>query len=322
MVLEYNKTRRNFAKYSTHGTSLNRNVGHSGRRRTVRSLNNINTVLEALRRDPRISARRNTTGLSRATFNRITKLDLNWHPYTINIRHELFPQDPARRLAFCTWLMERNAHFWPNLVIGDEASFQMNACVSSRNVLEYAPRGYPPMNNNYRLPDSRQKWTVWVGLCGNGEVVGPLFFPGNVNGEAYLDMLNNNVVPILSQHYEVQANGAFRRVWWAQDGAPAHRRIIVRDRLQELFRNRVIAFGQPREWPPRSPDLPPCDFFLWGYLKSRVYQTPPQNLENIRNRITAEVHSLPRDMVRRAVLNMEIRARLCIERNGAHIKGR
>ena len=211
---------------------------------------------------------------------------------------------------------------WPNLVIEDEASFQMNARVSSRNVLEYAPRGYPPMNNNYRLPDSRQKWTVWVGLCGNGEVVGPLFFPGNVNGEAYLDMLNNNVVPILSQHYEVQANGAFRRVWWAQDGAPAHRRIIVRDRLQELFRNRVIAFGQPREWPPRSPDLPPCDFFLWGYLKSRVYQTPPQNLENIRNRITAEVHSLPRDMVRRAVLNMEIRARLCIERNGAHIKGR
>ena len=71
----------------------------------------------------------------------------------------------------------------------------MNARVSSRNVLEYAPRGYPPMNNNYHRPDSRQKWTVWVGLCGNGEVVGPLFFSGNVNGEAYLDMLNNNVAP-------------------------------------------------------------------------------------------------------------------------------
>jgi hypothetical protein len=141
----------------------------------------------------------------------------------------------------------------------------MNARVSSRNVLEYAPRGYPPMNNNYHRPDSWQKWMVWVGgLCGNGEVVGPLFFPGNVSGEAYLDMLNNNVVPIWSQHYEVQANGAFRRVWWAQDGAPAHRRIIVRDRLQELFRNRVIAFGQPREWPPRSPDLTPCDFFCGG----------------------------------------------------------
>ena len=236
---------RNFVKYSTHGTSQNRNTGNFGRRRTARSVNNNNTVHEALRRDARISARPNPTRLSKTTFDRITKLDLKWHPYTMNIRHELFPQDPARRLAFCTWLVERYAHFWPNLVIGDEASFQMNARVSSRNVLEYAPRGYPPMNHNYLRPDSRGKWTVWVGLCGNGEVVGPFFFPGNVNGEAYLDMLNNNVVPILSQHYKIQANEAFRRACWAEDGAPAHRRIIVRDRLQELFRNRVIAFGHP-----------------------------------------------------------------------------
>ena len=238
---------RNFVKYSTHGTSQNRNTGNSGRRLTARSVNNNNTVHEALRRDARISARPNPTGLSKTTtFNRITKLDLKWHPYTMNIRHELFPQDPARRLAFCTWLVERYAHFWPNLVIGDEVSFQMNARVSSRNVLEYAPRGYPPMNHNYLRPDSRGKWTVWVGLCGNGEVVGPFFFPRNVNGEAYLDMLNNNVVPILSQHYKIQANEAFRRAWWAEDGAPAHRRIIVRDRLQELFRNRFIAFGHSR----------------------------------------------------------------------------
>jgi hypothetical protein len=27
-------------------------------------------------------------------------------------------------------------------------------------------------------------------------------------------------------------------------------------------------------WPPRSPDLTPLDFFLWGTLKERIYQTP------------------------------------------------
>ena len=42
-------------------------------------------------------------------------------------------------------------------------------------------------------------------------------------------------------------------------------------------------------------------------------------LEDFCNRITAEVHSLPRDMVRRAVMDMESRARLCIEGNGADI---
>ena len=107
---------RNFAKYLTHGTSQNRNTEKSGRRRTTRSVNNINTVHEALR-----GARRNRTGVSKTTLNRITKLD----PEVASIHNELFPQDPARRLTFFTCLVERYAHFWPNLVIGDEASFQM-----------------------------------------------------------------------------------------------------------------------------------------------------------------------------------------------------
>ena len=25
-------------------------------------------------------------------------------------------------------------------------------------------------------------------------------------------------------------------------------------------------------WPPRSPDLTPCDFFLWGYVKDNAYE--------------------------------------------------
>jgi hypothetical protein len=28
-------------------------------------------------------------------------------------------------------------------------------------------------------------------------------------------------------------------------------------------------------WPPRHPDLTPCDFFLWGFVKEAVYVRPP-----------------------------------------------
>ena len=59
-----------------------------------------------------------------------------------------------------------------------------------------------------------------------------------------------------------QRNSQFRHLWWARDSAPPHRRITVRDRLQELCGNRVIALNQPVEWPPRSPDLTPCNFFF------------------------------------------------------------
>ena len=53
---------------------------------------------------------------------------------------------------------------------------------------------------------------------------------------------DQNVVPQLEQHFERQARGVFRNLIRAQDGAPAHRHIEVRNRLWELFGDRVVAF--------------------------------------------------------------------------------
>ena len=40
-------------------------------------------------------------------------------------------------------------------------------------------------------------------------------------------------------------------------------------RLNDVFgHNHVVGLGHDVEWPPRSPDLTPCDFFLWGYLRN------------------------------------------------------
>jgi len=51
-------------------------------------------------------------------------------------------------------------------------------------------------------------------------------------------------------------------------------------------------------WPPWSPDLTPCDFFLWGFVKDTVFVPPlPANLQDLRNRITAAVTLVDRDML-------------------------
>ena len=117
-------------------------------------------------------------------------------------------------------------------------------------------------------------------------------------------------------------NNQFRRIWLAQDGAPPHRRRFVTDRLAELFGDRVIALNHVVEWPPRSPDLTPLDFFLRGYLKSKVYQTPPANLEELEQRIRHEIDTLRQDraLVRRAVFDMLRRVRVCSQRNGGHVE--
>ena len=39
------------------------------------------------------------------------------------------------------------------------------------------------------------------------------------------------------------------------------------------------------EFPARSPDLTPMDFFLWGYLKDKVYAAKPATIEDLKNEI-------------------------------------
>ncbi|GBM27289.1 hypothetical protein AVEN_208448-1 [Araneus ventricosus] len=50
--------------------------------------------------------------------------------------------------------------------------------------------------------------------------------------------------------------------------------------------------------PPRSPDLKPCDFFLWGYVKDKVYVPPmPTTLQALQERITAVVTDIDGNML-------------------------
>jgi len=70
-------------------------------------------------------------------------------------------------------------------------------------------------------------------------------------------------------------------------------------------------------WLPRSPDLTPCDFFLWGFVKD----TPlPANLQDLRNRITAAVALVDRDMLTRVWNEVDCRIDVCRITKGGHIE--
>ena len=65
-----------------------------------------------------------------------------------------------------------------------------------------------------------------------------------------------------------------------QDGAPPHWGSHVRRFLDATFPNRWTGRDGPTPWPPRSPDITPLDFFLWGYVKakcSRYYKFEGKN---------------------------------------------
>ncbi|UYV66487.1 hypothetical protein LAZ67_4001851 [Cordylochernes scorpioides] len=52
---------------------------------------------------------------------------------------------------------------------------------------------------------------------------------------------------------------------------------------------KTLKISYIHQWPPRSPDLTPCDFWQWGYIKSRVYRCRPTTLAMLKFSIRQHV---------------------------------
>ena len=67
-------------------------------------------------------------------------------------------------------------------------------------------------------------------------------------------------------------------LWFQQNGATAHTAEISMPVLRTVFPGRLISRFAHIMWPSAlSPDLAVPDYFLWGYVKSRIYETRPAN---------------------------------------------
>ncbi|KAI5693638.1 hypothetical protein M8J75_002862 [Diaphorina citri] len=89
--------------------------------------------------------------------------------------------------------------------------------------------------------------------------------------------------------------------------------------LRQKFPGRLISRRGDVSWPPRSPDLSPCDFFLWGYLRERVYREKPRTLHELKEAITEEIRRIPRAMLGRVATSFISRLDSCITADGRHM---
>ena len=115
-------------------------------------------------------------------------------------------------------------------------------------------------------------------------LIGPYFFENEngiaitVNGIRYREMITNFL------WHEIDDMDV-EDIWFQQDGATCHTANETMQLLQTKFNGRVISQRGDVNWPPRSCDLTPLDFFLWGYLKDKVYINKPQTIEDLKEEI-------------------------------------
>ncbi|GFW56905.1 uncharacterized protein TNCV_161351 [Trichonephila clavipes] len=144
-----------------------------------------------------------------------------------------------------------------NCIRCDEAHFWLNGYVNKQNCRiwsEANPQVY------VETPLHPETLTVWCALWAGG-IIGPYFFKNDeghnvtVNGDRYRAMITNFFIPELNNH-DVQD------LWFQQDGATCHTAHATIDLLKDTFGDRLISRFGPVNWPPRSCDLTPLDYFL------------------------------------------------------------
>jgi len=61
------------------------------------------------------------------------------------------------------------------------------------------------------------------------------------------------------------------------------------------------------------------DFFLWGYLKSKVYVQKPRTVDNLKVSIREEIATVPQEMLVNVMQNFQERLRTCVRQEGRHL---
>jgi transposase len=274
----------------------------------------LRVALEAsLERSPQKSTRRLSAelGVSQSTVLRSLH-DLNYRPYRPRLIHGLLEDDPYQRMQFCEQFLSMakdDETVLDRVIWSDEVLFKLNGHVNRHNCVYWDSSN--PMVTIEKEVNSPGVM-VWAGIWSGG-IIGPFFFEGHVDGSSYLALLTDQFWPEMGHTVEGQ------HLWYMQDGAPAHWAKPVRSWLDEKFPNRWIGRGGEIAWPPRSPDLTPPDFFLWGVLKERVYQLKARTIDDLKATIANEIRKVPLELCQKVCRSVPSRLEKCMSLDAVQI---
>lgn len=289
------------------------------RARTARTAENIAAVRDSVAEQPSTSTRRRAQQLhlTRSSLMNIMHKDLHLHAYKVQLTQELKPSDHNQRREWSEWWQEMatvDDQFSKKIIFSDEAHFHLSGFVNKQNCRIWA-------NDNPRVmvekPMHPQRVTVWCGLWAGG-IIGPYFFENEagqavtVTGVRYREMITTFLWPELD---DMNVDD----MWFQQDGATCHTANETMALLRTKFNGRVISRHGDIHWPPRSCDLTPLDFFLWGYLKEKVYVNNPRTIPELKDEIIRHINGIEPQVCLSVIGNLDHRMEVCRRGRGGHL---
>jgi hypothetical protein len=157
---------------------------------------------------------------------------------------------------------------------------------------------------------------VWCGVIGD-QLISPYIFPQRLTGDIYANVLQYEL-PAFFETLPLQLR---RQMNYQYDGAPPHFSLFVRQYMKHKFPNRWIGRGGAQNWQPRSPDLNPLDYHVWGYMKAMVCAHEVNKREELLQRILSAARSIKNAaLLRKFTSSLDTRVRKCIPAEGGHFE--
>jgi hypothetical protein len=231
--------------------------------------------------------------------------------YVRRHRNILTPQAKAIRAERCPRLLNHLKHKGGEVrVFVDEKKFVVDEVSNRRNarVIAENPSQVPVVMHS-KNPASVM---VFGAVASDGRVMPPHFIEAGlkINTTEYLKILTEVLMPWIRKHYDP------KKVMFVQDSAPAHGSKAV----QEFLKAELPNFVPKEVWPSSSPDLNPCDFWLWGAVEVKSNAAPHNTIASLKRSIKRELLSIKPDEARTACASFRKRITEVIAANGGHIE--
>ncbi len=205
------------------------------------------------------------------------------------------------------------------VVTGDEtwiSVFEIERKEASREWLPKGTRADRPRKALRQRGERKAMLTVFFDI--RGVVMSEFTPPGeSITAESYLATLETLKTRIRRKRkdlWQVQDDG-WHAFFLHHDNAPSHTAVPS---LAFMGENQIRMLAHP----PYSPDLAPCDFFLFPYLKNCFRGTRFANLDAMKGAVQRALREIPPEDVAQALRqSLPIRWMKCVKANGDYFEG-
>lgn len=201
---------------------------------------------------------------------------------------------------------------WKKIITTDEAWFHLSDC-NKETEIQYV---HPSEKNSTLQPFQRgeahsQGIMAWAGVSFSGKTTLRFIKPGaKINSQYYIEevlkpFLKNDALRLYPGNDYI----------FHQDSAPSHTSKVTRE-----FMDQNMNYISPEQWTPKSPDLAPMDYFVWGWMKSQIKRRKPTTLEGLKKVVKQCWADLPQELINNALQAWPRRVRKVHEAKGTHIE--